>query len=476
MKLSELAADLQLPLGFEDAEVTAVTDSSEKIIKGCVFVCIRGKHFDGHTKAAQALEKGAACVIVSEDLGLKRQILVKNARSTYSLLCAAFYNHPEKKLKLIGITGTNGKTTTAFIIHSALEKMGHKTAMIGTVKIIIGDTVLPSSLTTPDPYDLFRLLSQAVDAGCEYCVMEVSSQALDQRRVEGLYFTAAVFTNLTQDHLDYHGTFENYMAAKHKLFENAGFGVFNIDDKAGEYMMSNTHCRCVTYSVRENKCDYSAKVVRISASGVIYEIVSNTNIGRVTFRVPGEFSIYNSMGAIVCLLELGMDFRETVETVSMFNGVPGRMEIVPTDTQYTVIIDYAHTPDGLENVITTLKNVTEGRVIAVYGCGGDRDKAKRPIMGDIGSKLADISVITSDNPRSENPQSIIDDIIAGVDKHNKSKVIVECDRTKAIAKALSLAQPNDVVLLAGKGHEDYQILADGKIHYDEREVVANLLK
>jgi UDP-N-acetylmuramoyl-L-alanyl-D-glutamate--2,6-diaminopimelate ligase len=476
MKLSVLAADLNIPFYAEDTDVTFITDKSDKAGPGCIFVCIKGKHFDGHTKAAEAIEKGAAAVVVSEDLGLPRQLLTDNTRSAYTGLCAAFYGHPERKLKLIGITGTNGKTTSAFIIHDALGKMGHRAGMIGTVKNLTGGRELPSELTTPDADIMFRLFREMVDNGCEYCVMECSSQAIDQKRTEGLHFNAAIFTNLTRDHLDYHGTFENYKASKHILFENSDFGVFNIDDEASEYMMSGTNCRNVTYSVKQDRCDYSAKNVKLKASGVTYELVSNSNIGRVSFGVPGEFSVYNSAGAIICLVELGMDFHETIEAVSQCKGVTGRMEIVPTDTPYTVIIDYAHTPDGLENVLTSLREVTAGKVISVFGCGGDRDKTKRPIMGKIGTELSDIAVITSDNPRTEDPQSIIDDILEGVGKHPNAKVIVEPDRTKAIEKALSAAGENDVVVLAGKGHETYQILAGGKIHYDEREVVASLLK
>ena len=477
MKLSVLTAHINAAPPAEDCEVTLITDNSSKVCPGSVFVCIKGMHFDGHTKAAEALRNGAVAVVVSHDLGLEKQIIVENTRSAYTLLCSAFYGNPEKMLKIIGITGTNGKTTTAFVINSSLEKMGHKAGMIGTVKNILGNGVeIPASLTTPDPFELFSLFAQMVKNGCEYCVMEVSSQALDQRRVDGIKFEAAVFTNLTQDHLDYHGTFENYKAAKHILFENTSIGIFNLDDEAAEYMMSSTDCRKVTYSASENTCDYSAKNIKLSAGGVKYELVSDNNIGRVNFKVPGKFSVYNSMCAVICLVEIGMDFSASVEAVSECQGVPGRMEIVETNTPYTVIIDYAHTPDSLENAITTLKEVTAGRVIAVFGCGGDRDKTKRPIMGEIGTALADIAVITSDNPRSEDPQAIIDDILAGVPKHKHAKVIVEADRTAAIAKALSAAQENDVVILAGKGHETYQILSTGKIHYDEREVIANILK
>ena len=477
MKLSELLSDLNITGAFEDREVTSITDSSSKIAPGCIFVCIEGKRFDGHTKAREAMESGAAATVVSRDLGLRNQILVENTRSAYTLLCSAFYNHPERRLKLIGITGTNGKTTTSFVIQSSLEALGHKTGMIGTVKNILGNgEETPASLTTPDPSELFALFDTMVKNGCEYCVMEVSSQALDQRRVDGIKFKSAVFTNLTQDHLDYHETFENYRRAKHLLFENAETGIFNIDDEAAEYMMSDTPCRKITYSVNQDTSDYSAKIVKLTASGVKYELVSNDNIGRVFFPVPGKFSIYNSMSAIVCMLELGMDFEKTIEAVKNSHGVPGRMEVVPTDTPYTMIIDYAHTPDSLKNAITALREVTPGRIIALFGCGGDRDKTKRPIMGEIGANLADTAVITSDNPRSEDPRAIIDDILAGASKRHTAKLIVEPDRTKAIAKAMSAAGEGDVILLAGKGHETYQILSDGKIHYDEREIISSLLK
>ncbi len=457
-----------------DREIAFITDNSKKVEDGCIFVCIEGKHFDGHTKAKEALENGAAAVVVQKDMGLKEQILVENTRAAYARLCAAFFGHPERKLRIIGVTGTNGKTTSCFIIKSVLDSMGYKTGLIGTVKNIVGDKEYPAVLTTPDCYDLFSLFKEMVDSGCEFCTMEVSSQALDQRRVEGVHFETAIFTNLTQDHLDYHGSFENYMAAKHMLFENASLSVVNIDDEAAEYMLDGTDCRKVTFSVNNNDCDYSAKNIRISSSGVKYELVSNSNIGRIKFTVPGKFSVYNSMGAAVCLVEMGMDFKAVLDGLEKCVGVPGRMEVVPTETPYTVLIDYAHTPDGLENVLGCVREITEGKVITVFGCGGDRDRTKRPIMGDIAAQLSDIAVVTSDNPRSENPDAIIDDILEGVKKHI-SKIVVEPDRRKAIAKALSMAHEGDIVVLAGKGQETYQILADGKIHFDEREVVAEIL-
>ncbi len=475
MKISELVAEIEYKGSFEDREVAFITDNSEKAGPGCIFVCIEGRRFDGHTKAGEALQKGAAAVVVNRDLGLDNQIITADTRKAYTLLCAAFCGNPQRKLKMIGITGTNGKTTTAFVLKGALEKLGHKTGMIGTVKNMIGDSEEPAALTTPDANELFALLARMVRAGCEYCVMEVSSQALDQRRVEGIHFACAVFTNLTRDHLDYHGTLENYMAAKHILFENCDIAVINIDDEASAYMMENSAEKTVTFSLDKNRCDYSAKNIRCTAKGVKYEIVSNTGIGRVSFGVPGEFNVYNSMGAVVCLCELGFDMKSVLDAVSCSKGVPGRMEVVPTDTPYSVIVDYAHTPDGLKNILTSLRKITEGRIISVFGCGGDRDRTKRPIMGEIGTALSDIAVITSDNPRTEDPDAIIAEILTGVEKHRHKKIIVEPDRTAAIKKALACAQPGDVVVLAGKGHETYQILSTGKIHYDEREVVAQIL-
>lgn len=474
MKLSDLVQDLGVACMAADREISFITDNSKKVENGCIFVCIEGKHFDGHTKAKEALENGAAAVVVQKDMGLREQILVDNTRAAYARLCAAFFGHPERKLRIIGVTGTNGKTTSCFIIKSVLDSMGYKTGLIGTVKNIVGDKEYPAVLTTPDCYDLFSLFREMVDSGCEFCTMEVSSQALDQRRVEGVHFEAAIFTNLTQDHLDYHGSFENYMAAKHMLFENAALSIVNIDDEAAEYMLDGTDGRKVTFSVNNNDCDYSAKNIRISSSGVKYELVSNSNIGRIRFTVPGKFSVYNSMGAAVCLVEMGMDFKGVLDGLEKCVGVPGRMEVVPTETPYTVLIDYAHTPDGLENVLGCVREITEGKVITVFGCGGDRDRTKRPIMGDIAAQLSDVAVVTSDNPRSEDPDAIIDDILEGVKKHI-SKIVVEPDRRKAIAKALSMAHEGDIVVLAGKGQETYQILADGKIHFDEREVVAEIL-
>jgi UDP-N-acetylmuramoyl-L-alanyl-D-glutamate--2,6-diaminopimelate ligase len=337
-----------------------------------------------------------------------------------------------------------------------------------------GDKEYPAALTTPESFELHSLFNEMVNEGCEYCVMEVSSQALAQYRVEGLHFAAGIFTNLTQDHLDYHGSFENYAEAKSMLFTESDICILNLDDEHAMSMLRNTKGRMVTYSVNQDESDYTAKYIRYKNDGIEYELVTMGYVERVKVGIPGEFTVYNSMAAAVTLIELGFDFSQVLYALSLSEGVKGRIEVVPTDTDYTVIIDYAHSPDGLENIITSLRKIAKARIITVFGCGGDRDKTKRPIMGEIAAKLSDVIVVTSDNPRTEAPDMIIEDILVGV-KGSKVKKIVEPDRTKAIKAALNEAETDDIVLLAGKGHETYQIFGTEKKHYDEREIVRELL-
>lgn len=476
MKLSVLLNNIEvLSPPPCDPEITFVTDDSRRAAPGCAFVCIRGNSFDGHTAAADAVAKGAAVVVALEKTGVEHEVLVPDTRAAYSLMCAAFFGNPAARLNIVGVTGTNGKTTTCFLLKSILESAGKTTGLIGTVKNMIADKEYPSSLTTPDPMELHSMFARMLEAGCTHCVMEVSSQALAQRRVEGIRFAAAIFTNLTRDHLDYHGSFENYRDAKRILFENTDLAIINLDDDAASAMTSGVSCPVVTFSVRTDASDYTAKNLNMRDSGCEYELVGKGVIGRVRFRVPGLFSVYNSMGAAVCAAELGLPFRDVLSSLAGTSGVPGRLENVPTGRDFSVIIDYAHTPDGLENVLSALNEIKAGRVITVFGCGGDRDRTKRPIMGRIAAALSDIVIVTSDNPRTEEPEGIIDDITEGIEKP-KIPVFRECDRTAAIALALKKAKPGDIVLLAGKGHETYQILGTGKIHYDEREVVARLLE
>lgn len=474
MKLSQILDGVKILNTYEDIEITDVTQDSRLVKEGSLFVCVKGSAFDGHNVAGEMLAKGAAAVVAERDLGLDRQIIVENSRAVFSPICANFYNNPAKKLKLIGLTGTNGKTTTTFLIKQILENSGKKVGLIGTVQNMICDEIYPAKYTTPDPYELQKLFAMMVDAGCEYCVMEVSSQALAQGRVNGLRFAVGVFTNLTQDHLDYHKTWENYFNAKRMLFENCDIAVTNADDEYGlEIVKGLNFNKLITYAVDTNHADYVAKNVSFKSSGVEYELVGD-NIGRCYCPIPGRFSVYNSLCAATVALALGIAFDKVLAAISKSNGVKGRIEVVPCDRDFTIIIDYAHSPDGLENIITSLKEIAKGRVVTVFGCGGDRDKTKRPKMGKIAAELSDFCVVTSDNPRSENPSEIIKDILVGMEGIDTPYEVVEL-RHDAIAYAIQNAQKDDIILLAGKGHETYQILPTGTIHFDEREVVAEIL-
>ncbi len=476
MKLSYLLRNTVTESDYRDVEISYITDDSRKCKDGCAFVCIEGKNFDGHTAAKKAVECGAAVIIAQKDTGCENQVIVENTRSEYAKMCSLFFSEPSKKMKLIGITGTNGKTTVSTLIYNVLTSLGKKAGLIGTVSNIIDGKKTDSVLTTPDAFDLNRMFKEMADCQTEYCVMEVSSQALDQCRTDGIRFDVAVFTNLTQDHLDYHGSMENYVAAKRKLFLNCDKAVVNIDDSSYKALLNETDCKVTTYSAKQNAADLTAKTIKLSPGGVDYAIVGISMIGRVHYETPGMFSVYNSMAVIGSLLELGFDFDEVIATVAKLKSVKGRFEVLDTDTPYKVIIDYAHTPDGLENVLRTLNEVKQGgRVITVFGCGGDRDKTKRPIMGSTVAYLSDIAVVTTDNPRTEEPESIINDILEGM-KGSKNQTYVKVDRTQAIEFALSIAKEHDIILLAGKGHETYQIIGKEKTHYDEREKVTEYLE
>lgn len=475
MLLSQLLRKLDVKGSYIDCEIASVTDKFDNINKGDVFVCIKGNRFDAHTLAVRAIEdKGASAVVVEHDTGATNQVIVDNTRKAYSFMCWELFLRPTEKLKMIGITGTNGKTTVSFLIKHIFETAGIKCGLLGTVINLIGDEERASSLTTPDPFEMQMLFSEMVEKGCEVCIMEVSSQALSQQRVAPITFELGIFTNLTQDHLDYHGTMDAYREAKHLLFENSKKVILNDDDEASEYMGSGIFAEKVTYSIRNNSSDYTAKNPVLKDKSVGYELVGNASISRIKLNIPGEFSIYNSMAAAVAAREMGISMDTAKTALSESKGVKGRMETVDVDKDYTVIIDYAHSPDGLINVLRSLRKVYMRRIITVFGCGGDRDRTKRPIMGEIAGNMSDVVVVTSDNPRTEEPEAIIEDILKGMDKC-KAKIHVVCDRTKAIEKALSIAKKEDVVLLAGKGHETYQILGTEKIHYDEREIVKEIL-
>lgn len=458
---------------YEDRDIVFVTDDSRKVCPGCLFVCIAGEHFDGHSAAREAVEKGAAAVVCEHSVSLREEIVTDDTRRAYARICAAYFSYPSAQMKLIGVTGTNGKTTTTFLIKEILDILGVKAGLIGTVVNMVGDEQLPSSLTTPESFALNRLFARMADAGCEYCVMEVSSQALAQGRVDGCVFEETVFTNLTRDHLDYHKTFEAYAAAKAVLFTAGRRALLNIDDPAWEIM--NRACRgAVSAYSAAGRGDYTASHIELSVKGVSYDFTHNGTVRRVFLSIPGEFSVYNSLAAISTLVDLGFDADRVVEAVGRVQGVKGRIELVPTSTDYAVIIDYAHSPDGVENILRAVRPITKGRILTVFGCGGDRDKTKRPIMGAVAARLSDKIYVTSDNPRTEDPMRIIDDILAGIADSDTPR-LVEPSRTEAIRAALSEAREGDTVLLLGKGHETYQILGTEKIHYDEREIVAEIL-
>ena len=474
MKISELLTGVKVISDYRNVRVKDITDDTRKVKKGSVFVCIKGANFDGHSAAREMLDKGAAAVVCDHSLGLKKEVVVENTRSAYSVMCANFFGNPAKQLKLIGLTGTNGKTSSTYFIKSLFELFGIKMGLIGTMQNMVGKEVFEAQYTTPTAYELQQLFRKMADAGCTYCVMEVSSQALAQGRVDGLHFDIAIFTNSTQDHLDFHGTMENYAAAKKKLFANCDTAIINLDDPYAAYMREGLSCKVVTYSAKDNSADFVAKNIQLDARGITYELLGDAVIARLKCPVPGSFTVYNTLCAASTAITAGLDFKKTISAFSSVKGVKGRIEVVPTDTDYTVIIDYAHSPDGIKNILSSVKEFAEGRVIIVFGCGGDRDAGKRPKMADAAASLADFVVLTSDNPRTEDPAKIVEDAAVGLKGHKvDTKIIV--DRTEAIRFAMQEAKAGDVIVLAGKGHETYQIIGKEKRHYDEREVVKSIL-
>lgn len=472
MLFKELMPDVTEALG--NINIKGVTNDSRKVQSGWAFVCVNGALADGHNFVKSALENGAAVVVAERDVGAPCQVIVADTHKVYAEMCAAWFQNPAKSLKIIGVTGTNGKTSVTYMIKSILEHNGEKVGLIGTIQNMIGDQIIESKNTTPGVYELQELFAKMKTAGCKYVIMEVSSHALDQRRVEGLEFSVGIFTNLTQDHLDYHITMENYMLAKRKLFENSKISIVNFDDEYSEKITSGLSSEKVTYSAKSDDATYTAKNINYRTDGVDYEFVGFGTISRIKLSTGGRFSVYNSMCAVIAAIKLGFSAASAAAALSAINGVKGRAEVVPTGKDFTVIIDYAHTPDGLENILKTFKECKKNRLVVLFGCGGDRDKTKRPIMGKIATEYADFSIVTSDNPRTENPSAIIEDILAGITDKKASYKVIE-NRKEAIEYAIKTAQKDDVIVLAGKGHETYQILGRETIHFDEREVIAEVL-
>lgn len=464
----------------KNVKITGLTDDTRQVKPGYIFICVKGASFDGHSAAADMLAAGAAVVVTSRDLGLKdRQIIVRDTRRFYGLLTAAWFDHPERKLILVGITGTNGKTTMATMIHHALTYAGAMAGLIGTAQTLIGkEPVLRNedTPTTPKVFELYELFSEMIEKGCRYCVMEVSSFALDQYRTGPAVFTCGVFTNLTQDHLDYHGTMENYYNAKKRLFEGlCKLAVINTDDPFGQRLFSEISCKKYSYGVTGKSSVY-ADHIRYADGVQKFRFTFPGQSIEFSLKMMGSYNVSNAVAAVAVLSQLKVPMQKIQEAAAAFEGVRGRCELIPTGRNFFIVCDYAHSPDALENMLSSIKENTEGRLITLFGCGGDRDKTKRPLMAKAAAKFSDHLIVTSDNPRNEDPDSIIDDIEAGLIGTNISHDRIT-DRRSAIFHGVKIARKGDVLVLAGKGHEDYQILKDNvHIHFDEREVVADALR
>ena len=478
MKLHELLKGitvLESTVDF-DMNIEDVAYDSRKVKSGGLFVAISGFASDGNRFISMALDKGAAVVVTAKKPEADiPYVLVDNDRLALALIGCNFFDHPAKAMTLIGVTGTNGKTSTTLILKQVLEAVtGCKAGLIGTMENRIGDVVIPTERTTPESFELQALFAQMRDAGCRYVIMEVSSHAIALDRVGGVYFDVAAFTNLTEDHLDFHKTMEAYCDTKAELFARCGGAVFNCDDAWFSRISAKANCPIVTTSAK-NEAGIWAQNAILKSNGVAFTAVSGGLEYPVELPIPGRFTVYNVLTVLGIVKALGIDLAKAVAALKNVRGVKGRIEVVPTPGKdYTILIDYAHTPDGLENVLRSVRDFCKGRLICVFGCGGDRDPIKRPIMGRIGVELSDLAIITSDNPRTEEPAAIIQDIVAGVNPSMGNYKIIE-NRVKAIEYAMDIGEKDDIIVLAGKGHETYQEICGVKHHMDEREIVADHL-
>ena len=479
MKLRELLKDIPVLEYTADleTEITAICYDSRKAEPGCLFVAVTGFAADGNRFIPMALEKGAAAVVTAkkpeQDIPY---ILVESDRLALAMLGCNFYGHPAKSMTMIGVTGTNGKTSSTLLLKQVLEKtLGARVGLIGTMANMIGEKTIPTERTTPESLDLQALFARMRDGGCTHVIMEVSSHAITLERIGGVHFDVAAFTNLTEDHLDFHKTMDAYCDAKAELFRRCDRAVINADDSYAGRILAAAACPVLTTSVT-TKEGLHAENVELHAEGISFTAVYGEERASVKLPIPGRFTVYNALTVLGVACQLGISLSDCAEALKTAKGVKGRVEVVPTPgTPYSVLVDYAHTPDGLENVLRSVRDFCRGRLICVFGCGGDRDPLKRPIMGRIGVELSDIAVITSDNPRTEPPMAIIEDILKGVNQENGEYIVIE-DRRRAIRYAMDIAEKNDIIVLAGKGHETYQDIGGQKHHLDEREEVAAHLK
>ncbi len=491
MNLIDLSQQLLLAriIGDPSVVIQGLEIDSRKAVPGCLFFCLPGHTVDGHDFAPQAIERGASALVTTRELPVAAtQLIVPDTRQALAMLADFFYGRPSRNLRPIGITGTNGKTTTTYLVEQIWADAGVSAGVIGTIETRYGGRAFPMSGTTPDVLELERIFHSMVAEGTERCVMEVSSHALEQGRVKGCNFRTAVFTNLTQDHLDYHGTMEAYEAAKGLFFSRLGnafsddprerkFAVLNADDEASPRLAKLTSAEVLYYGI-EKEAHLKASDVRITANGTSFVLDSFLGKRQVSLQLVGKFNVYNALAALGAALCEGIDLDQAILSLERIPGVPGRVEAVNDGQSYAVIVDYAHTPDGLENVLHTVKELTTRNVICVFGCGGDRDTTKRPIMGRIAGELANRIIVTSDNPRTEDPLTILRDIEAGLKESGISpnRYELEPDRHAAIEKAVEMASPGDVVLIAGKGHETYQLIGGVTHDFDDRLVAKEAIR
>ncbi len=476
MKLSDLLKDIPIKetTAPQDLTLSGVSYDSRQAKPGDLFVAIAGYETDGHRYIPMAVEKGASCVLCQrKPEGNIPYVLVEDSRAALAQLGRNWFGDPAASMTMVGVTGTNGKTTTTYLLKDLLEKcLGAKVGLIGTNQNMIGDEILHTERTTPESFELQALFRAMADAGCSHVVMEVSSHALCLQRVAGIQFAVGLFTNLSQDHLDFHETMENYCDAKAMLFQQSGAGVYNADDPWAGRVTRNAPCPLLSYG--EKTGDLTAGNIRLTAEGVDFDARCQGESVPVHVGIPGGFTVYNALGVLAAAKVLGIAVADSAAALAQSKGVKGRVEIVPVPWDYTILIDYAVTPDAIENVLNTVRGFAEGRVVLLFGCGGDRDRGKRPKMGKIAAQLADFLVVTSDNPRTEDPDAIISEILPGLEG-TQTPYVVEADRVKAIRYAMDHAQPKDVIILAGKGHETYQIVGHEKRHLDEREVIAGYI-
>ncbi|MCF8010636.1 MAG: UDP-N-acetylmuramoyl-L-alanyl-D-glutamate--2,6-diaminopimelate ligase [Clostridiales bacterium] len=479
MKLSQLMQDLKLldsNLGL-DVDIKGIAYDSRQVKDGCLFIAVEGFQTDGHIFIKDAVEKGASAVVIQKNVDIPENTSwarICNTREGLALISARFYNFPASRLKMIGVTGTNGKTTITHMINAVLKEAGTKTGLIGTIQNMVGQKVLPVQHTTPESADLQKLLNEMAAEDTRAVIMEVSSHALALKRVSGCSFDVGVFTNITQDHLDFHEDMQDYLSAKQKLFACSKISVINADSEYAAQIIDSCSNQVITYGI-DSSADIIAEDIEITPHGVFFIIKSDRDSACVHLQMTGKFNVYNALAAFAAGKAEDIDFSVIKNALEKIQGVPGRFQLINRGQDFGIIIDYAHTPDGLQNIFYTAGEFVKGRLITVFGCGGDRDSTKRPVMGKIGAEFSDVLIVTSDNPRTEDPEKIISDVVEGIKEMGNANYIIITDRRSAINYAVDTAESGDVIIIAGKGHEDYQEINGQRFHFDDHEEVIKAL-